>query len=469
MALTGLDVFKLLPKTNCGDCRIPTCLGFAMQVASGKASYTLCPHLSQEAKDRLAAASEPPVRRVNLGSAGTGVVTGGETVLFRHEKRFVNQPPVFVDIPSAGPAGQIGKDEAGRQEGPVTPVEVQVARVASLRFERVGQAYTTEGVVLHPVTTGEVEEGLIIAGCHGLIPFFEVPDLATLLPLQCELGKAGALVGPVTSDRQFEAAAMLDKAGCAVTLRAGDLDAMSALVEAAQRKGQSRLLLEFDCQSYADTLLCLVQARRLALRKAYRPFGYPALVRVGNSRGAPGTQGAPGAHDVLLAASLIGHYAGALVVPALPPEDMLALLTWRHDLYSDPERPVQVESQIYRAGDPGRAAPLYITTNFSLTYYSVENEVQASRIPAYILPVDTGGTSVLTAWAAGKFGAEHVAQAIERTGAAGILDAKVAVIPGYVPTMAPKLQELTGWKVLIGPQEASGIPAFARKRFSRDA
>ena len=433
-----------------------------MQVASGKSSYMLCPHLSQEAKDRLVAASEPPVRRLNLGSGETEVSTGGETVLFRHEKRFINQPPVFVDIPSPGRAGEGEDDEAGRGGLDVTPTEDLVARIATLRFERVGQAYKTEGVLLHPASTGEVEQGLTIAGRHGLIPFFEVAGLAILLPLQSELGKAGALVGPVTSDEQLKAAVALEKAGCAVALRAGSLDKMSALAQAAQHQGMNRLLLEFDCQSYAGTLLCLVQARRLALRRAYRPFGYPVLVRVGRSGGAPGAQ------DVLLATGLIAHYAGIVVVPLLPPEAMLALLTWRHDLYSDPERPVQVESRIYRAGDPGRASPLYITTNFSLTYYSVENEVQSSRIPAYILPVDTGGTSVLTAWAAGKFAAEHVAQAIERTGAGDMLDTRVVVIPGYVPTMAPRLQELTGWKVLVGPQEASGIPAFARKRFSRD-
>jgi len=295
-----------------------------------------------------------------------------------------------------------------------------------------------------------------------LIPLFEVADLTILLPLEGELGKAGAVIGPVTSEGQVGAATDLDRAGCTVTLRAKSLDEMSALVQASQRKRMGRLLLEFACLSHAETLLCLIQARRLALRKATGVFGYPSLARVGGPAPSSGSQ------DILLAADLIAHYAGVLVAPVFPPEAMLALLTWRHDLYSDPERPVQVESKIYSIGDPGRASPLYVTTNFSLTYYSVENEVHASRIPGYILPVDTGGTSVLTAWAAGKFGAEHVAQAIESTGASDMLASKVAVIPGYVATMAPRLQELTGWKVLVGPQEASGIPAFARKRFSRD-
>ncbi|MDP2857556.1 MAG: acetyl-CoA decarbonylase/synthase complex subunit gamma [Bacillota bacterium] len=463
MALTGLDVFKLLPKTNCGDCGTPTCLGFAMQVASGKSSYGLCPHLSDEAKARLMAASEPPIRQVSLGSGDAKAAAGGETVLFRHEKRFVNQPPVFVDIDDTG-ADERDGGGATRHAGvgECEPIEALATRVASFRYERVGQAYRAEGLVLRPSTTGQARKALDLAIRLGLIPFFEA-NLDTLQPLQDDLGKAGALVGPVEAEAQLVGASRLDRAGCAVVLRARGLDEMSALVQASGRRGVGRLVLEFDCASHYETLFCLIQARRLALKKAMRVFGHPLLARA-DAR----LEERHGDQVALQAAGLISHYAGVLVVPLLPAEAMLALLTWRHDLYSDPERPVQVEPTLRRTGDPGRNSPLYITTNYSLTFYSVENEVQASRIPSYVLPVDTGGTSVLTAWAAGKFGAEHVAEAIQTSGAGDMLDTKVAVIPGYVATMAPALQELTGWKVLVGPQEASGIPAFARKRFLRD-
>jgi len=463
LALTGLDVFKLLPKTNCGDCGTPTCLGFAMQVASGKSSYGVCPHLSDEAKNRLMAASEPPIRQVSLGGGDAKAAAGGETVLFRHEKRFVNQPPVFVDICGPG-AGARDGGEATRDSSVDggEPVEALATRVAAFRYERVGQAYRAEGLVLRPSSTGQARQGLDLALHLGLIPFFEA-SLDILQPLQDDLGKAGALVGPVVAEAQLEGASRLERAGCALVLRARGLDEMSALVQASQRRGVGRLVLEFDRPSHYETLFCLIQARRLALRKAIRVFGHPLLARAAVRREERDSD-----QVALQAADLMAHYAGVLVVPLLPAEAMLALLTWRHDLYSDPERPVQVESTLRPTGDPGRNSPLYITTNFSLTYYSVENEVQASRIPGYILPVDTGGTSVLTAWAAGKFGAEHVAEAMKSSGAGDMLDTKVAVIPGYVATMAPALQELTGWKVLVGPQEASGIPAFARKRFSRD-
>jgi acetyl-CoA decarbonylase/synthase complex subunit gamma len=450
VALTGLDVFKMLPKTNCGDCGTPTCLGFAMQVASGKASYVLCPHLSDDAQGRLMAAAEPPIRRLTMGSGNTQVQAGGETVLFRHEKRFVNQPPVFVDIYE-----QAGRGVNGR-------IEALAAAVAGFRYERVGQAYRAEGLVLRPMSTRDARQGLDLAGRLDLIPLFEA-GLDLLQPLRDELGRAGALVGPVVAESDLEAALSLDRAGCSVVLRAKGLDEMNALVQASQRRGLARLALEFDCPSHYETLFCLVQARRLALKKALRVFGHPLLARVNAPAG-----GSQSDQVVLRAADLMSHYAGLLVVPLLAAEAMFALLTWRHDLYSDPERPVQVEPTLRRAGEPGRNSPLYITTNFSLTYYSVENEVQASRVPGYILPVDTGGTSVLTAWAAGKFGADHVAEAIRTSGAGDLLDARVAVIPGYVAMMAPALGKLTGWKVLVGPQEASGIPAFARKRFSRD-
>ena len=86
MALTGLEIFKLLPKTNCKKCGMPTCLAFAMQIAQKKAKLEACPDVSEEAKQTLAAAAEPPMRLVKFGTGDKQLKLGSETVLFRHEE-----------------------------------------------------------------------------------------------------------------------------------------------------------------------------------------------------------------------------------------------------------------------------------------------------------------------------------------------------------------------------------------------
>jgi acetyl-CoA decarbonylase/synthase complex subunit gamma len=60
MALTGIEIFKKLPKTNCGDCGVPTCLAFAMKLAAGQAELAACPHVSEQAKAELSEASARP-------------------------------------------------------------------------------------------------------------------------------------------------------------------------------------------------------------------------------------------------------------------------------------------------------------------------------------------------------------------------------------------------------------------------
>ena len=98
MALTGIQIFKLLPKTNCGECGVPTCLAFAMNLAAGKAELASCPHISEESKALLSEASAPPIRPLAIGTGDNQVKIGGETVLFRHEKTFVNKPGIAVMI-----------------------------------------------------------------------------------------------------------------------------------------------------------------------------------------------------------------------------------------------------------------------------------------------------------------------------------------------------------------------------------
>jgi acetyl-CoA decarbonylase/synthase complex subunit gamma len=203
------------------------------------------------------------------------------------------------------------------------------------------------------------------------------------------------------------------------------------------------------------TLEALTRVRRLSL-KGFRPLGYPTIAFAASED--PVMQ-------VVEAATYVAKYAGVVVTDAVERWQMLAILTARQDIYTDPQKPVAVEPRLNVVGEPGDGAPVLVTTNFSLSYYSVEGEVEASRVPAYILAVDTEGTSVLTAWASDKFNAATITDALRKSGVADRVKHKKLVIPGLVAVLSGGIEDESGWSVVIGPKEASGIPSFLKNQW----
>lgn len=439
MGLTGLDVYKLLPRTNCKKCGIATCLAFAMQVASGKISVEACPDVAEEVKERLLSQSRPPMKLIHAGRADAAIALGGETVMFRHDKTFVSAPPVFIDV--------------GTSDSP--HLAASVACVAAHKYERVGQAYRVNGFAVGVGHTDGVSTALALGEQHSLLPLLLASEPSILSGMEEHLRKSKPIIGCLGPDATGTVARVAAEAGCVLIVSGDTLESLRANVKQAEAKGAKDLLLRVDAASRPETLANLVGVRRAALLNRDALLGYPTIVFIN------GTE----TEQLGTAVAFMARYAGAMVVGNLSRESMLSLLTWRQDLYSDPQRPIQVESRLYEVGDVGPESPLYITTNFSLTYYSVETEVSASRVPAFILPVDTDGTSVLTAWAAGKYGADRISDAIHSSGAPQRCASRVAVIPGHVAQLAPALRERSGFQILVGPEEASGIPKFARATF----
>jgi acetyl-CoA decarbonylase/synthase complex subunit gamma len=158
-------------------------------------------------------------------------------------------------------------------------------------------------------------------------------------------------------------------------------------------------------------------------------------------------------------------YAGIVVANLTQPENLLSVLATRQDIYTNPQVPVQVTPGVHTIGEPGPDAPVLITTNFALSYYSVESEVEASRVPAHIIAVDTEGTSVLTAWAAEKLTAGSIAEALTQAGIADKVQHKKLVLPGLVAVLSGSVNDESGWEVQVGPREASGLVAFLKNQW----
>ena len=246
------------------------------------------------------------------------------------------------------------------------------------------------------------------------------------------------------------------KAPLAVRVQDADLDALAKLTDEIAKFGVEDLVLDPGVRGFNESLAALTSIRRLALKENVRALGYPVITFPG--------EGATGPLDeIVLAGQQIAKYAGIVVLDHFTPASAYALLVLRENVYTDPQKPIQVEPGVYPINNPGPDAPLMVTTNFSITYFSVANEVESSGLPGWLLVTDAEGMSVLTAWAAGKFDAERIAKAVKESGAAGKINHRKVIIPGHVAVLMGELEEeLPGWTLQVGPREAVDLPAFLK-------
>lgn len=442
MGLTGLEIFKHLPKTNCKECGSPTCLAFAMALAAGKASLDACPYVTDEAKEALDSASAPPIKLVTVGAGDSAIKLGEETEIFRHDKRFFNPTGVAITISDT-------EDVAAKAES-----------FEELEFRRVGLDFITDMVAVKsdsgdPAKFKAAVEEVAAKTKKAMI-------LITDDPAVMEAGLSAVkdlkpLLASATAENYEKMTALAKDNQCPLVVRGKDLEETADLVEKITALDHKELVLDSGARETSQVLADLTQFRRLAVRKKYRPFGHPAIAFT--------TKEDP-LEDVVQAGVYMTKYADVVVMKAAEKQQLLPLLSWRQNLYTDPQKPVAVEAKLYDVGEAGEDSPVYLTTNFSLTYFIVEGEVESTRIPSRILSVDTGGVSVLTAYADNKFSPEIIAEAMKKAGLEEKVKHRKIVIPGYVAVLKGALEEESGWEVIVGPREASGISKFAKDNFA---
>jgi acetyl-CoA decarbonylase/synthase complex subunit gamma len=435
MALTPLDVLKHLPKTNCKKCGFPTCFVFAMQLANKKVSLDKCPEISEEGKAALGAASAPPIATVTIGRDEPKLVLGNETVLFRHEETFYHPPGLAIEVSDTEPA--------------------KLEQVKKLCFERVGQQLKVELVALRN-DSGEKAPFLQVAKKAlelklGLILIASrVSIFEEVLP---EISSARPVLYTATEENYQEMSKLAQTFNCPLTVSAPHLDALSQLTQKVNAVGVRELILDLGGLKSSSLLSNLTQIRRLALKKRFRALGYPVLIFASSDDIYK---------EVVRAIIGITKYAGIIILKHAEAWETLPLLTLRQNIYTDPQKPLQVEPKVYEVGKPNSNSPFLITTNFSLTYFTVEGDVEASKTPAYIAAIDTEGMSVLTAWAAEKFTPAKIAACLKEPAVKKLVSHHKAIIPGHVAVLSGELEELSGWKILVGPRESSGIPRFLK-------
>ena len=432
MALSGIQIYKMLPQTNCKECGFPTCLAFAMKLAAKQVELSSCPYVSDASKKQLAESAAPPIRLVTL-KAGTEVKAGNEVVMFRHEKTFYNKPGLFIRVKASDP-----------------DLAAKVAKADAYKVNYVGMDFTVDGFAL----VGDADMAAAVKTARGATkrPLILIGDAAALQAGLSACGGETPLLYAADASNA-EALADLAKGKAALALKADSLDALADLTQKVQAKGVEDIVLDLGGKNLAECLAVATQVRRLALKANFRALGYPTITFPCDAK-----------DEGVAAAQAIAKYAGFVVLNEFKPELLYSLLVLRENIYTDPQKPIQVQPGIYEINQPKPESPVLITTNFSITYFSVANEVEGSGLPAWLVVTDAEGMSVLTAWAAGKFDAERIAKAIKGFDVASKVSKKRVVLPGHVAVLSGELEaELPDWEIRVGPREAVDLPAFMKQ------
>ncbi|MDD5772238.1 MAG: acetyl-CoA decarbonylase/synthase complex subunit gamma [bacterium] len=446
MALSGIEIFKYLPKTNCGKCKFPTCLAFAMKLAVKQASLDQCPDVSPESKAKLSDASAPPIRLITIGTGENAVSVGEETIMFRHEKTFYHTPGIAVVISDKSSADEIKQ---------------KVDKTVKAAVERVGQHLKVDLIAIENESGDPqkfAEAVKLITGLTSLpliLKSDKIDSLKSALPF---LNGKKPLIWAANETNYHDFAQAAKENGCSLAVYEPDLNKLSDLVEKITALGVKDLVLDPGALKAKDIIEKFTIIRRSAIKKAFKPFGYPVMSFFHKSGDSM--------MEVMLASVAISKYGSIIGLSSAEMWKVLPLFALRQNIYTDPQKPMKVEQKIYKIGDPDKNSPLMITTNFSLTYFLVAGEIENSKVSAWLAVQDSEGLSVMTAWAAGKFSAGSIANFINTIKAAELVNHKKLIIPGYVSVLSGSLQEkLPDWNIIVGPREANAIPVFFKNEW----
>jgi len=441
MGISGLDIFKLLPKTNCRECGFPTCLAFAMQLAAKKIELEKCPYVTEEAKKALEEAARPPIIPVTVGTGDFSFTIGEETVLYRHEKRFEHRPSFAYLISDSMEDSQV--DEI------LNKIKVQ-------KWERVGELLQPNSIYLKSEEDDVLKYiNLVekVASNTELSLILVNENLEAIEKVLQSYSDRKPLIGPVTKDNIDDYISLAKLNSCPILIKGESLEELIQLTTKASDEGLKEIVLDSSPNNLKEAFDHQIYIRRSALEKKNQALGYPTIVYPFELTDVP-------IKESVIAGIFVAKYAGIIVMKNVEPESLFPLLILTQNIYTDPQRPMSVEEKIYPIGNPDEKSPVLITTNFSLTYFLVSGEVEGSKVPTWLLIMDTEGQSVLTSWAAGKFIAEEITKFIKGCKIEEKVSHKNLVIPGYVAQISGELEDESGWKVTVGPREAVDIPKF---------
>ena len=439
MAVKGLDIFKLSPKKNCKECGVPTCMAFCMKVAQGALPIEKCPYMSDEAIALLSEATAPPMKAIEVG----GMKLGGETVMMRHEKTFVNRNRFAVSLCTC-------MDDAA--------VDAKLAEMKTVDYERIGEREYVEFLLVHDGGDGARLADLCkkaAATERAVIIDTDSVDNAKLA--LAAIGDTKPVLNGANKDNYEAMSALAVEAGVVLGVKGADLAEIHDTVAALEKLENKNLVIDVTGATIKETFANAVLVRRTALKDGDRTFGYPSLVNLAKLCHGDVHM------ETALAALFTMKYGSIVVMETMRYAEALPLYGLRQNVFTDPQKPMKVEPGIYPINGATPDDPCALTVDFALTYFLVSGELERSKVPVNLLITDASGMSVLTAWAAGKFSSGSIKKSFDEYDIAGKINNRTLIIPGKAAVMKGDIQDkLPDWNVVVGTREAVELVKYLR-------
>jgi len=461
--LSPIDVYKLLPRTNCKECGEDNCMAFAAKVVNREVSIDKCAPLlkkeNEKAYKQLQDMLKPPVREVIVGVGEKAVKIGGKLVMYRHEFAYFNPTATAIDVTDEMPENEILN---------------RVKKTENFSFDYIGQSLKLNMIAVRS-TSNDADK--FKAAVKKVADNTNLPViLCSLNPSVVEAGlmaapKARPLLYAATEDNWKEMAELALMYNCPLTASApNNPKLLKSLVKTLQNYGVQDLVLDpgtFSGEGLADTLNNFTMIRRAACKRGDELCGFPLMgvpmVAWMNKEQVP--EESAKWQEAYTAAMLITRFADVMIVHNTDGWALLPLVTLRQNIYTDPRKPVAVDPGLKTYGTPDEKSPVLFTTNFALTYYTVASDIENAKLNGYLLVVDTEGIAVDSAVAGRKLTAEKVAEAIKASGVESKVKHRRLIIPGKAARLSGEIEELSGWQVLVGPRDSSEIPKFLQEKW----
>ncbi|MBU7028661.1 MAG: acetyl-CoA decarbonylase/synthase complex subunit gamma [Theionarchaea archaeon] len=446
--LGPLDIYRHLPKTNCGECGEKTCMAFASQLIERALTLKDCPYLKGKNMEALVKMTAPAVRQVIFGNRSP-VKIGGEDVLYRHELTYFNETAIAIDV----------TDQMGEEE-----LLTRVKYVTDFNHERIGQELTLQAIAVKNTS----QNPDIFAECVKKVS--ENTDKALIycsflpasLQAALQVSNDTPLLYAATKETWEQVGNLALEYNCPVVAFAdNNLAELKSVVAALQSMGPTNIAVDPGThpENLSATLNDFVQIRRTSMRED-ETLNCPII-------GIPGAASDP-MEEVMAASMMIDRFADLIIFNNIDMFGVLPVITLRQNIYTDPRRPVAVEAGLRTFGEPTKESPLFATTNFALTYYTVASDIESSALNCYLLVFDTEGLGVEASVAGGQLDAYKAKEAMDSAKVAEIVNHTKIIIPGMAARISGELEHLSGWEVMVGPKDSSGIPEFIEKRWEQN-
>ncbi|RQD82651.1 MAG: acetyl-CoA decarbonylase/synthase complex subunit gamma [Methanocalculus sp. MSAO_Arc2] len=455
--ISPIDVYKLLPKTNCQECGEANCMAFATKLVNGEYTIPDCPPLlTEEYSGFLKALGEllaPPVRAVSIGTGEHAMIVGGKHVLYRHDFTYHNPTPITIDLTDT-----MSKDE----------IHNRISNIEGFRYEYIGRELKLDGIAIRstsdePDTFSETVKTAAAATSYPLI-------LCTLDPAVMEAGLAEVpdrrpLIYAATEENWQEMADLALRFDAPLAASApGDIALLRTLAKTLTACGISDLVLDpgtFPDEGFARTIYNFSMLRKAACTFNDELAGFPLLgTPIAAWAGEELSRDAVQWKETYMAAMLLSRYADLLIMHSMEGWSLLPQLIWRFNLYTDPRKPVSVEPGVRTFGSPDKGSPLLITTNYALTYFTVEADIKSAHLDCYLIVADTSGISVESAVAGRYLTSDSIAETLKTYEAENLVDHHTLIIPGLAARLSGETEEASGWRVLVGPKDSSGLKRY---------